>query len=272
VYVPPVPKEKRRPDFHDFVEVMARLRGENGCPWDRKQTHQSLKKYILEESYEVLEAIDLQDDDKLCEELGDLMLQVLFHAQLGAEEGRFDIRDVIEGIVTKLIRRHPHVFGEVEVANAEEVLVNWDKIKVQEKEQAGKEERISVLGGVPRQLPALMRAHEISKRAARSGFDWDNIDGVMDKLSEEIQELEEAAGTGDKEHLQEELGDILFVLVSVARHHKLDPEEALRHATDKFMRRFHYVEDRISEMGKSFEDFNPQELDALWNEAKKEGR
>lgn len=270
VFVPVVPSEIRRPDFQDFVDVIARLRAEDGCPWDRKQTHQTLKKCLVEETYEVIEAIEEEDDQHLTEELGDLMMQVLFHAQIAKEEGSFDIRDVIQGIVEKLIRRHPHVFGDIHVENAEEVLINWDKIKAKEKVN-DTEKPASVLDGVPGELPALMRANKISKKAAKTGFDWDSADGVLDKIQEEFREFAEAADSGDTGQIEEEFGDVLFALVNLARHYHVDPEGALRDATNKFIRRFHFIEQEGLKMGKSVQDMDLSEMESLWEKSKKSG-
>jgi tetrapyrrole methylase family protein/MazG family protein len=253
--------------FERFVEIMARLRSPEGCPWDRQQTHRSLKKYVIEETYEVVDAIDAGDAEDLCGELGDLMLQILFHAQLAKEEGVFDIEDVLDGISTKLIRRHPHVFGQTEVAGAEEVLHNWDQIKMQEK---GMETRASILDGVPKTLPALARAMEISKRAARAGFEWPNLEAVFAKLEEEVSELREEIYTGDDKRIAEEIGDLLFTIVNVARWMKVDPEDALRAMTMRFASRFRQIEEAAREAGRPLEEMTIEEMDAVWDRAKEE--
>ena len=259
--------DKTGKDFEKFVDIMAQLRSENGCPWDREQTHETLKKYLIEEAYEVIDAIDSGDMDELRGELGDLMLQVLFHAQLAKEQGIFDIDDVIEGITSKLIRRHPHVFGDTQVENAEEVLTRWEQIKLGEK---GYEHRKSVLDGVPNSLPALIKAMEISKRAAKTGFEWPNLDAVVEKLHEEVDELKHELHAGDRERIAEEIGDLLFTVVNVARWTKVDPEDSLRTMTKRFSDRFRRIEDAARESGRPIEDMTIEEMDAVWNRAKLE--
>jgi len=273
VYVPPLPPERRRPTFASLVGVMARLRAPDGCPWDREQTHATLKKYLIEETYEVIEAIDADDPDLLCEELGDALLQVVFHAQLAAEEGVFTIDDVAARIVEKLVRRHPHVFGTVAVSGSEEVLRNWEQIKRAEKTEQAAAWRESALDGVPRGLPALMQAMEISKRAVKIGFEWDSFADVLAKLEEEIAELkaELAAATPNREAIFAELGDLLFSVVQIARWQKLDPEDALRTMLARFSARFRYMEQRAKAQGRTLEGMTLAEMDALWNEAKQQG-
>ena len=251
--------------FEKLVEIMARLRSESGCPWDRQQTHESLKKYLLEETYETIDAIDSGDMDELRAELGDLMLQILFHAQLARERGQFDIKDSIENITEKLLRRHPHVFGEAEVASAEEVLHRWDEIKSGEQ---GFEKRVSILDGVPKTLPALARAMEMSKRAASAGFEWPDLDAVIEKLKEEIREFEEEAHTGDRERIAQEIGDLLFAVVNVARWTGVDPEDALRDMTKRFAARFSRIEEAARASGRLLEEMTIQEMDAVWDRAK----
>jgi tetrapyrrole methylase family protein/MazG family protein len=263
VYVPPVPEAQRRPDFHDLVRVIARLRAPDGCPWDREQTYVSLKRFVLEESYEVLEAIDSGDPERLCDELGDLLLQVVLQAQLGREDGYFDIRDVIGGITDKLIRRHPHVFGDVQVANSDEVLANWDQIK-----RGERPERESVLDGVPVQLPALLKALEVSKRVVKVGFEWPVLDDVLAKLDEEVAELREALPRGNPRELESELGDILFTTVNVARFLKIDPEEALRTMVERFSTRFREVERLAQAEGRPLASMGIEDLEVLWQQAK----
>lgn len=263
VYVPPLAPDARRPGFRQFVQVVAKLRGPDGCPWDREQTYQSLRRFVLEEAYEVLEAIDSDDPAKLSEELGDLMLQVLLLSQIGAEEGTFDIRDVMATIVEKLIRRHPHVFGEVSVENTEEVLRNWEAIKRQEKP-----ERTSVLDGVPRELPALMKALEVSKRVVRVGFEWPSFQAVLDKLDEEVAELKAELPDRNRARLKDEVGDLLFTVVNVARWLKVDPEEALREMVGRFSRRFREVERLAAADGRPITELGIEELDRLWEQAK----
>jgi tetrapyrrole methylase family protein / MazG family protein len=274
LYVPPLPADRRRPGFGEFVQVIDRLRAPDGCPWDREQDYRSLKRFVLEEAYELLEAIEDEDPARLCDELGDLMLQVLLYAQIAKEDGYFDIRDVVGNIVSKLIRRHPHVFGDVSVETAEEVRQNWDAIKRQEKP-----ERTSALDGVPKELPALMKALEVSKRAVRVGFEWPALDAVLDKLDEEVTELkaelpEPAAGSegdeteADREKLRGEIGDLLFTVVNVARWLKIDPEEALREMVDRFSRRFREMERLAAAEGRPLTGRDIMDLDALWEQAK----
>lgn len=247
--------------------IMARLRGEEGCPWDREQTHQSLRPYLLEEAYEVLDALDQGDADKLREELGDLLLQVVFHAQIAAEAGSFDLALVARTIADKLVRRHPHVFGGLAVDGVAGVLANWEKIKGQE--YAG--ERTSVLSGVPAALPALMQAQKLQAKAAKVGFDWPDLPGVLAKVEEEWRELQEARLAPDNERharLREELGDLLFAVVNVARFFDLDAEDALRQTSAKFQRRFRHVEEAAAARGRELCGMSLAEMDELWEEAK----
>ncbi len=241
--------------------IMDLLLGPFGCPWDREQTHDSLKKYLLEEVYESLDAIDKQDFESLAEELGDLTLQPVFHARLADRDGKFEFNDPLRHICDKLIRRHPHVFSDTVVANANEVLKNWDAIKKQEKLGP-----TSILSGVPNALPALARAHEISQRAVRAGFEWPNIDGVLDKVREETVELEEAIKNGDPEHIKSEIGDLLFTIVNLARWQKVDAEDALRMMLNRFQTRFESME---AHAPKPLTELTFDEWDDLWNQAKK---
>lgn len=251
-----------------LVDVMARLRSENGCPWDRKQTHTSLKRYLIEESYEVIDAIDEQDADALCEELGDVLLQIVFHAQLAQEAGSFTIDDIVETVTAKMVRRHPHVFGDVEANDVSTVLRNWDAIKKEEKSAQGKPEPESLLSGVPRHLPALMHAEEVQKKAARVGFEWADVTGAVEKVAEEARELQDAVNDSDPAGQSAELGDLLFAIVNVARYLHVEPEEALRATTAKFMRRFQHIEERAAAAGRKLADMTVAEMDAFWNEAK----
>jgi len=244
-----------------LIEIMARLRGSQGCPWDREQTHDSLKRYLIEEAYEILDAIDSQDPQHLKEELGDLLLQIVFHAQIASESNRFDMGDVLEGIITKLIRRHPHVFGETEVTSAREVLLNWEEIKSKEKK-----ERASIIAGIPRSFPALIYAFKLQSRAAKVGFDWEDVEGVFEKILEEVDELKRAKiGKGE---IEDEVGDLLFAIVNLARHFDIDPELALEKTNKKFERRFRYIEDKASEKGGNLAEMSLEEKDKLWDEAK----
>lgn len=249
-----------------LVHIMARLRGEGGCPWDREQDHQSLKPYLIEEAYEVLEALDEEDMYKICEELGDLLLQIVFHAQIARENRQFDINDVIAGINEKLIRRHPHVFGSVNARDSREVLVNWEKIKAKEREGSAPK---SLLGSIPSALPALMRANKLQKAAARVGFDWPDYQGAYDKTQEELSELKSAIIAGDRLEIEEEVGDLIFSIVNLARLLGIEPEGALSKTSAKFIRRFEYVEDMARTKGKDLSHFTLAEMDEWWEEAKK---
>jgi tetrapyrrole methylase family protein / MazG family protein len=265
VYVPPVKDEQvLYREFSTFRQIIADLRGPNGCPWDKKQTHDSLKKYLIEEAYELIEAINNEDIDHMVEELGDVLLQVMLHAQIGEDDGYFTIEDVIEGISEKMVRRHPHVFGNVEVETEEEVLSNWQEIKQQEKGITQK----SLLDGVGNGLPNLLKAKELQKKAAKVGFDWPDIAPVLEKVKEELLELQEAKQQGKQQEIELEYGDLLFALVNVARHYQIDPEEALFKTNQKFSRRFSYIEEKVAASGRSFSDYTLEELDAFWVEAK----
>ena len=257
--------DRVRDEFAALVETVARLRGPGGCPWDRKQTHASLKPYAIEETYEVLEAIDGGDPTKLEDELGDLLLQVLLHAQISSEAEGFDIADVCARIREKLQRRHPHVFADTQVSGVDDVLRNWEQIKRAEK---GNESRKSALDGVPKSLPALMRAADLSKKAARTGFDWPEISAVFDKLREETGELEQAVATGDKAAVSAEIGDLLFAVVNIARFEGVDAEGALRDMLERFAGRFKHIEQEAAEQGRSIEDMTLEEMDAIWDRAK----
>ena len=263
-----IPALGGRSSFEQFQEVIAHLRAPEGCPWDRKQTHQSLRQYLIEEAHEVLEAIDAEDWESLREELGDLMLQVVLHTQIAIDDGEFRMGDVLSAINAKLIHRHPHVWGTVEVDSAEQVVKNWDALKAEEKAKAGKPKRESILDGVPKGLPALLQAYQYQAKAAKPGFDWHKIDNVIDKVREEFDEV--IAAESD-EHRAEELGDLLFVIVNWARWHNVEPETALRQANHKFYCRFRYVEEQVAATGKPMTDFTLDQLDAWWNEAKEKG-
>lgn len=263
----PDPLDPSADPFRRLVAIMARLRGEGGCPWDREQNHQSLLPYLIEEAYEVKETIDQGDFEGLCEELGDLLLQIVFHAQLANEAGRFDIDDVARAICKKLIGRHPHVFGSVEVSSADEVLQNWEQIKLAEKRE--REEKPSRVGGVPKELPALLRAHRIQEKASRVGFDWEHVRDVFAKVREEIGELESAMAQGQTVEIQAELGDLLFALVNLSRFLNVQSELALHDAIERFIERFHYIEQQAAERGRRLEEMTLAEMDALWNKAKR---
>lgn len=251
--------------------TMKRLLDPGGCPWDREQTHASLKQYLIEEAYEVCEAIDQGDDPALCEELGDVGLQVVFHAELAERSGKFRIEDVYESICTKLLDRHPHVFGAVDAPDAETVLQNWEQIKREEKKAKARErgkEDPSVLDGVPRALPALQRSLRLQDKASRVGFDWDKISGVEAKVREELNEMLQAREEGNVEKVREEFGDLLFSLVNWARFLDVRPEDALARTCEKFIKRFRYVEDRAEREGKTVAEMSLTELDAFWEASK----
>ncbi|MBT8045571.1 MAG: nucleoside triphosphate pyrophosphohydrolase [Pontiella sp.] len=251
-----------------LLEVMRKLRAPDGCPWDREQTNESLKSDLIEEAYEVIDAIESGNLSHLEEELGDLLLQVVFHSQICEENGHFEFSDVAEAIIDKLKRRHPHVFGEVQVSDSGEVLQNWDAIKKAEKKEGGK--LASIVSGIPKHLPALQKAHQVQKRAARAGFDWEHIDAVFDKLHEEIEEVKEAINRNHEEDIRSELGDLLFSVVNVSRFLGHNPEELLNHNVKKFVSRFQKVEDKVHATGKEFKELTLDELDAFWDEAKAE--
>ncbi len=270
LYVPPVTEEElHMRDFSKLREIISILRGPNGCPWDKEQTHESLKKYLLEETYEVIEAIDSGDIDHLIEELGDVLLQVMLHAQIGEDDGYFTINDVIESISAKMVRRHPHVFGTKTAETAEEVIANWQEIKEQEKGAIRKE---SLLEAIPKSLPALMKAYELQKKAAKAGFDWQEIGPAFEKVKEELQEFEaELTNEAGLTLAKKEFGDILFAFVNVARFLGIHPEEALTETNDKFMRRFRYIEEMVKKSGRAIEGHSLEELDRYWDDAKKNG-
>ncbi len=254
--------------FQRLVEIMSRLRGPGGCPWDREQTFDTIKPYTLEETYEVLDAIDRRDWQELAEELGDFMLQAVFYAQMAAEQNLFRIDDALDAINEKLIRRHPHVFGSESAETAGDVKRIWGEVKAAEKKDKNKQDQ-TLLGGVPRSLPALVEAQQIASRAAAAGFDWENPEQVIEKLHEELAEFEEARREASAPALEDELGDLLFVLVNLARFVKVDPEQALRRTNAKFRQRFGYIERKLGERGKSLQDAGIAEMEELWQEAKR---
>ena len=250
-------------DIQPLVDVMRTLREPGGCPWDREQSHASIRSNMIEEVYEYLEAVDAEDTEGMREELGDVLMQIVFHARMAEEAGRFDLQDVIDEVVDKLIRRHPHVFGETKVHGSDEVLVNWEAIKKTEKT-----ERKHVLDGVAQGLPALMRAYKLQSKAAKVGFDWPDTKGVWAKVQEELGELQEALASGDSKAAESELGDVLFAIVNYARHFKIEPEVALNGTNNRFAKRFAHVEVCVESSGKNWQDFSLDELDCFWNEAK----
>lgn len=261
IYLPALPEEGIY-DFQRLLDIIARLRGPGGCPWDRKQTHASLARHMVEEAHEAVDAIRHTDWDHLCEELGDLMLQVVLHGQIGSEEGYFDVRDSLRLIIAKLLRRHPHVFGEVKLDTPEEVIARWEKIKAEERGEP------SVLDGLAEGLPALIHAYKLQNRAARVGFDWAAAEDVLPKLEEELREIEEALRGSPGGDLEEELGDMLFTLVNVCRHYGVDPEVALRRSARKFERRFRDMEKKCDDGGLDMHKMSLEELDCMWDESK----
>ncbi|MEW5941115.1 MAG: nucleoside triphosphate pyrophosphohydrolase [Chloroflexota bacterium] len=264
LYIPPLPEGSA---FETFHEIVAHLRApEDGCPWDKEQTHQSLRTHLLEESYEALAALDAGDVASMREEFGDLLLQIVLHSQIAREADEFTLTDVVKGIHDKIVRRHPHVFGDLELKDVDGVLQNWERLK--EKERGKKKEDKGLLDGVPVILPALNQAQEYQGRAARVGFDWPEIEGVLAKIAEEIEEVKQAE---DESQLANEIGDLLFALVNLARWKKVDAESALRGTNMKFKKRFGYVEQGAKRQGRSLSDMSLEEMDALWNEAKREG-
>jgi len=254
--------------FQLLVDLMARLRAPGGCPWDREQTFDTIKPFLLEETYEVMDAIDARDWPELAGELGDLLLQAVFFSQMASEEKLFRIDDALDAINEKLIRRHPHVFGDETAHTEGDVRKRWNEIKAEEKRGKSEPDN-TLLGSVPRSLPALVEAQQIASRAAQVGFDWENAGQVLDKLHEELREFEEARARGGREAQEDELGDMLFVLVNLARFVKVDPEQALRKTNAKFRRRFGYVEQKLAERGRSTRESSVEEMESLWQEAKK---
>ncbi len=252
-------------EFDRLVEIIERLRAPGGCPWDAEQTHQSISSCMVEEAFEAVEAIQDNDMEHLKEELGDVLIQVVFHSAIAAENGNFKIEDVINGICDKLVYRHPHVFGEVEVADSAEVKKNWEMLKQQEK---GKEERESLLDGIPEVLPALLYARKMQTKAARVGFDWDDVRGAIAKMAEETDELLKEIENGNHDAIEDEIGDLLFSIVNVTRFCKVDPEAALRRTNRKFGRRFRRIEAEAASSGVSLADMSLAEMDAIWDQAK----
>ena len=259
-------KEKDSYNVYDLVEVIRKLRSPGGCPWDIEQTHHSIRQNLIEETYEVIEAIEKDDTELLKEELGDVLLQVVFHSIIEEEQDSFNIDDVADGVCKKMIIRHPHVFSDVKADTTEQVLKNWDAIKMQTKSQNTQSE---VLDGISRSLPALMRSQKIQQKAAKVGFDWDNVDGALDKLAEEVNELKEAIQEDNSAHIEEELGDVLFSVVNVSRFVKTDSEKALYNACEKFISRFSKMERLANEENIKIQETSLEALDELWEKAKK---
>lgn len=258
-------KFKNKYEFNDLVGIMTILRSVNGCPWDREQTHLSIRKNFLEETYEVLDAIDKNDIDNMCEELGDVMLQVVFHSEMERQFGNFDINDVCNRLCIKLIERHPHIFGDVVAENSDMVLKNWDEIK---KQQKGQKSQTEAMQDIPSILPALMRGTKIQQRAAKVGFDWPDINGAIQKIYEETNELIEGIKNNDKDNCKEEIGDLLFAIINVSRFLNIDCEEALTSANNKFIDRFSVVEALSQQMGKNIKSMTLDEMNVLWEKAK----
>lgn len=252
-------------DVNDFRRIIEILRAPGGCPWDREQTHESIRRNLLEEAYEVCEAIDQQSSEHLKEELGDLLMQVIFHSRMEEEKGVFDLDDVADAAVKKLIFRHPHVFGDVKVSGSGEVLQNWDELKRSEKSQSTVTKTMT---DVAESLPALWRAEKIQKKAKKVGFDWPDVSGAREKISEELLELDEAVGCGDREHIEEELGDLLFSVVNVARFEGVDPEQALHKSCEKFIRRFSFIEENARSQDRELSEMSPDEMEEEYRQAK----
>jgi tetrapyrrole methylase family protein/MazG family protein len=261
-----LPSLGRAASFESFQEVIAHLRAPDGCPWDREQTHRSLRPHLLEETYELLNALDSQDVDSMREEFGDLLLQIVLHAQIASESGDFTISDVLYGIHTKIVNRHPHVFSDLTLEDTKGVLLNWERLKEKERAENGKAEA-SLLDGVAVALPALVQAEQFQKRAARVGFDWPDIQGVLDKLEEELREVNDAE---DGDSRADEIGDLLFAVVNLARWYKIDPESSLRETNERFRKRFSYIEKSAHSKGQSITDLSLDEMESLWQEAKKQ--
>lgn len=250
--------------FERLVDIMAKLRGPGGCPWDREQNYASIVPHTLEEAHEVAEAIDRGDLDGLREELGDLLLQIVFYAQMASEEKRFTIDDVINGICDKIIHRHPHVFGNLKVSGTHEVLKNWETLKQEE----GKEKKKSVVGGVPKTLPALLKAYRLGEKTSRVGFDWTDANGILQKIEEEVRELHEARGKKDESAIDHEYGDLLFTLANCGRFLGIEPEGSLRRAADRFSKRFQWIEREATHHKRTLQSLTPEEWDDFWNRAK----
>ncbi len=262
---------ERRADIQKLVDLVERLRGEDGCPWDREQTRETLKPMLIEEAYEVLDALDGASPAELKDELGDLLFQVLFHAQIAQEKGEFHLADIIDRLHDKMIRRHPHVFGDSSLRTTRDVLKNWEDIKAAEKgapSSSRPDSETSLLDGIPSKLPALHRANQLTAKASRVGFDWPDLQGVLQKLREEAEEIIEAKSRNDAQKLADEVGDLLFVAVNVARFLGIDPETALRRSNSKFERRFRHMESKIKQQGRELKDASLAEMDALWEQAK----
>jgi len=253
--------------FRKLIEIVDTLMGKNGCPWDNVQTRESLKPYLVEETYEVLEALDTNDPDQIKDELGDLLYQILFHSKISSKNNEFDIKDVLNNLKEKMVRRHPHVFKEGQINTPDQVIERWEEIKKEEKTHSN---HPSILDSVPKQLPSLLRAQKLQKKAAKEGFDWDEISDVFDKLDEEISEFKSAVLEGKGTDIQSELGDILFVLVNIAKFKKIDAEEALRSTNNKFIKRFQHIEKEVAKQGKTLKETSLEDMERHWQNAKKQ--
>ena len=266
LYIPPVQKIfQEKYDIYDLLEIMRILRSEKGCPWDKEQTHQSLEKYLVEESYELIDAIEKESEDKMAEELGDVLLQVVFHSQIAKERGTFNFCDVVDGICKKMIWRHPHVFGTEELKTSKAVLEKWDELKKEEKNLNSYTE---VLKDVPKHMPALIRSYKVQEKAAKVGFDWERVEDAISKVYEELEELKEVYKGKDKEKIIEEVGDLIFAVVNVARFLDVEPESATHNTVEKFIKRFEYIEKTAAKNGQKLDEMTLDDMDKLWNEAK----
>jgi tetrapyrrole methylase family protein / MazG family protein len=264
--------DKKYADIEKLENLVERLRGDNGCPWDREQTRETLKPMLIEEAYEVLDALDTDNPAELKDELGDLLFQVVFHAQIARERGEFDLADVIDRSHTKMVHRHPHIFGNADLKTSDDVLKNWEDIKAAEKgikSASHPESDRSLLDGIPSKLPALHKAYQMTAKASRVGFDWSRLEDILSKMHEEASELMEARSQGDSQKVMDEVGDLLFVVVNIARFLGIDPETALARSNEKFYRRFRYLESAIKGQGRELKNASLAEMDALWEEAKK---
>jgi len=260
--------KKEKYTFEDLKVIMEKLRSPEGCPWDREQTHESLKRYMLEETYEALEAIEAGDDEMMKEELGDVLLQIVFHGQIAKEDNRFNTDDIVDGISRKLIERHTHVFGEDIAEDPEAVLKNWDKIKNKSK---GFDSHTEKINAIPKTYPALLRSLKVQEKAAKAGFDWNEVDGAIEKTMEEIGEFTEACRSKDSDSIRAEMGDLLFSLVNVCRFMDIEPETTLQETTDRFTKRFSFIEENVRKEGHEMEDLTLEELDLYWDKAKEKG-
>ncbi|UFU01476.1 nucleoside triphosphate pyrophosphohydrolase (plasmid) [Radiobacillus kanasensis] len=267
IYVPPVKREQLPHQFFRLREVIAQLRGPNGCPWDKEQTHESLRNYLLEEAYEFIEAVDDLDDDGMIEELGDVLLQVMLHSQIGEDEGYFTVDDVIESITEKMIRRHPHVFGDTVASSSEKVVQNWDEIK-----RAEKTERTSLMDAVPKHMSGLLEAEQIQKQAAKVGFDWQDPEPMWEKIKEEMEEVKQAIATQDEKEIEKEFGDVLFAIVNLTRYYKINPELAVKQTNRKFKQRFTFMEQEIKKNNEQLSELTLERLDQYWDKAKQAER